>query len=222
MRRLGYGLLLIYFLLGSTGALAGGNRPFRYKNPSVWNPYRLEMNVGIGGEALFASEEFLLGIMDYWYEGPESVREMHAGCYDARISNTYSLEAAYELSIKWSMVGSFGTNRVSATFFSPYSGKELFSETDYYFDILLGPRYYWSRQSWYSAYSQAQFGATFHGPGEYWNRNKTAQSHFGFQITALGFTLGERLYAVGEFGWGTEYFAIGLITGFRFGIGYRF
>ena len=183
---------------------------------------RFEINVGIGGEALIASDEFLLGVMDVWYDGPSSVKEMYLGCYDANISATVSFEWAYYLNNRWAIVGSFGGNHVNATYFNPYSGAELNRETLYAFDIMAGVRIRYVSERLVTVYSQVQFGLTFYTPGEYWSRNATAQKKTAYQITPVGVTFGSNFYGFGEFGWGTEYIAVGMITGARVGVGYRF
>ena len=188
---------------------------------------RFEINAGIGGEALIATNEFLLGVMDRWYYGPESVTDMYLGCYDANISTTVSLEWAYYLNNRWAIVGSFGGNRVNATYFNPYTGAELNRETLYSFDIMAGARIRWYvsenvSEKFVTVYSQVQLGLAFHTPGEYWSRNSMAQNKWAYQLTPVGVTFGSNLYGFGEFGWGTEYIAIGIITGARVGVGYRF
>lgn len=183
---------------------------------------KFEINVGIGGEALYASEEFLVGVMDVRYYGPETATEMYNGCYDAEISPTVSVEWAYNLNRFWSVVGSLGGNRVRASYFDPFNNALLNSETAYMFDVLAGVRYRWKHSKNFSLYSQLQFGGTFNTPAEYWSRNKTSQSHIGFQITGLGLTFGSRLFGLAEFGWGTEYFGVAVVTGARVGLGYKF
>lgn len=183
---------------------------------------KFEINVGIGGEALYASEEFLVGVMDVWYSGPETATEMYNGCYDAEISPTVSVEWAYNLNRFWSVVGSLGGNRVRASYFDPFNNALLNSETAYMFDVLAGVRYRWKHSKNFSLYSQLQLGGTFNTPAEYWSRNKMSQSHIGFQITGLGLTFGSRLFGLAEFGWGTEYFGVAVVTGARVGLGYKF
>ena len=183
---------------------------------------KFEINVGIGGEALYASEEFLVGVMDVRYSGPETATEMYNGCYDAEISPTVSVEWAYNLNRFWSVVGSLGGSRVRASYFDPFNNAFLNSETAYMFDVLAGIRYRWEHSKNFSLYSQLQLGGTFNTPAEYWSRNEMAQNHFGFQITGLGLTFGSRLFGLAEFGWGTEYFGVAVVTGARVGLGYKF
>ena len=148
--------------------------------------------------------------------------EMYNGCYDAEISPTVSVEWAYNLNRFWSVVGSLGGNRVRASYFDPFNNALLNSETAYMFDVLAGVRYRWEHSKNFSLYSQLQLGGTFNTPAEYWSRNKTSQSHIGFQITGLGLTFGSRLFGLAEFGWGTEYFGVAVVTGARVGLGYKF
>ena len=183
---------------------------------------KFEINVGIGGEPYYAGDEFLIGVMDVWYLGPESVTEMVEKCYDIDISATVSLELAYNLNKRWAIVGSFGGDRMKVDYFDPFSGSRTGSETGYMFDVLAGVRYRYVHKPNLSLYSQGQLGVTFHTKSDYWRRNELAMNPLGFQITALGITFGNRLYGFGEFGWGTEYVAIGIFTGARIGIGYKF
>ena len=201
-----------------------GNLRFfqQYKSWRTIPKKRFEINAGIGGEALIAASEFTLGVMDVWYFGPESVTDMYLGCYDADISATVSLELAYYLNDRWAIVGSFGGNRVNATYFNPYTGAALNRETLYSFDIMAGARLQYVSKKLITVYSQLQFGLAFHTPGDYWSRNTMAQKKLAFQFTPVGVTFGSNLYGFGEFGWGTEYVAIGIITGARVGVGYRF
>ena len=193
-----------------------------FRSEAYFKMRRWEVNAGIGGEALFATHEFTLGVMDIWYSGPNTVVDMYGDCYNVDISPTVSIEGVYNLNKRWAIVGSIGGNKVDASFFNPYTDAKIGSETTYMFDILAGARYRYVHQSNMSVYSQLQFGTTFHTKGDYWSRNSQSQNHFGWQVTALGITYGSRLYVFGEFGWGTEYVAIGLITGGRFGVGYKF
>ena len=181
-----------------------------------------ELNVGIGGEAYFASEEFMMGVMDVWYYGPESISAMYRNCYDVQISPTLSLGWAYNIHDRLAVVGSFGFNRVSAQYFNPFTNEETSRETCYRFDILVGARFNWVYYREAACYSQLQIGGTFHTPGDYWSRNELSQGHLGFQVTALGLRWGSNLFCFGEWGWGTEYFAFFLITGIRIGVGYKF
>lgn len=192
-------------------------------NPiEAYDMKRFEVSLGTGTEAFFASEEFPLGMMDVWYLGPSSVVDLYEGCYDVNISVTVSAEWAYNLNYRWALVGSFGGNRVRAQYFDPISGIQTHTETTYMFDILAGARYRYIHFEKFSLYSQLQLGYTFHTPGEYWNRNKKAQNQLGWQITGLGITVGRDLFFQAEGGWGSEYFAQGMIPGIRLGIGYKF
>ena len=38
----------------------------------------------------------------------------------------------------------------------------------------------------------------------------------------IGATVGKRVYALAELGWGSEYFAVGIVCGARLGIGFKF
>lgn len=183
---------------------------------------RFEVNVGMGGEAFFATDEFLLGVMDIWYLGPDSAGAMHEMCYDADISATLSVEWCYNLDPYWSIVGSLGGNRVRAKYFNPYTGKAMADETTYMFDILVGGRYRYVHRRFFSVYSQVLLGANFHTCGDYWDRNETAKIPIAWQLTGLGLTFGNRLYGLCEFGWGSEYVAVGMITGARVGLGFKF
>lgn len=185
-------------------------------------PHRFELNLGLGGEAYFASEEFMMGVMDVWYYGPSSVAEMYHYCYDVKISPTLSMGWAYNIHNRLAVVGSFGCNRVNAQYFNPFTNEEISREMCYRFDILVGARVYWTFEKAFACYSQIQLGVTFHSPGDYWSRNELSQKHNGFQLTAIGLSMGNHLFCFGELGWGTEYFAIGLITGIRVGAGLKF
>ncbi len=183
---------------------------------------KCELNVGLGGEALFATDEFLFGVMDVDYRGPGTVGGMYSGCYDVDISATLSLDWAYNLDKRWSVVGSFGGNRVKARYFDPFSGLETGRETTYMLDILAGMRYRYMHKEKVSMYSQLQFGVSLNTKGDYWSRNSVSSNHFGWQITAFGISFGSSLFGVCELGWGSEYVAVGIVTGMRLGVGYKF
>ena len=180
-----------------------------------------EVNVGIGGEAEFATEEFLIGVMDVWYGEPSSVKEMHRGSYDVSIWPTISINGVYNLDRVWAIVGSFGLNIVKAEYFNPYTDVSTGKETTFMFDMLAGLRYKYVHEKNMSIYSQLMFGATFHSKGEYWNRNSFAEKHFGWQVTGIGVTFGSRIYGFTELGWGSEYVAI-VVPGCRVGVGIKF
>ena len=212
----------VYYLDGMDGKSLRKMSTLNIKRYPDYPLKKFDINIGLGGETFYATNEFLLGVMDVWYEGPNSVKSMYANCYDVTISPTLSIEWAYNLNKQWAVVGSVGVNRAQASYFDPFTDAELRHETLYGYDILAGARYHYVRKQNYSLYSQVMLGATFHTKGEYWKHNELANNHFGWQITGLGITGGNRLYGFGEFGWGTEYVAIGMITGMRFGFGYRF
>lgn len=63
-------------------------------------------------------------------------------------------------------------------------------------------------------------GANIRGKGHYWKLNKRGRN-VGFQVTGIGATIGNRVYALAELGWGSEYFAVGIVTGVRLGVGFK-
>ena len=193
--------------------------PIRPKSSFKMNKW--EVNVGIGGEAEFATEEFLIGVMDVWYGEPSSVKDMHRGSYDVSIWPTISINGVYNLDREWAIVGSFGLNIVKAEYFNPYTDVSTGKETTFMFDMLAGLRYKYVHEKNMSIYSQLMFGATFHSKGEYWNHNSFAEKHFGWQVTGIGVTFGSRIYGFTELGWGSEYGAI-LVPGCRVGVGIKF
>ncbi len=103
--------------------------PIRPKSSFKMNKW--EVNVGIGGEAEFATEEFLIGVMDVWYGEPSSVKDMHRGSYDVSIWPTISINGVYNLDREWAIVGSFGLNIVKAEYFNPYTDVSTGKETTF-------------------------------------------------------------------------------------------
>ena len=183
---------------------------------------KFEINIGIGGQPYFASYEKPFGVEFFGHNSPNFVVELVDNCYDVDISATVSVDWAYNLDKRWAIVGSFGGNRVMASFFDPFKNTMTGSETTFMFDILAGVRYHHFNSKVISTYSQAMLGVSFHTKGEYWNRNRYANYHFLPQVTAFGITLGSRVFFLSELGWGSEYSSYSFIPGARIGLGFKF
>lgn len=186
------------------------------------SPYKYELSIGSAGEPYYAMDVFPFGVMDIWYHGTGSLEMLNSECYDVLVTPTASVEFAYHINANFAIIGSFGCSQARVTYYDPFTESPKSKEELYMFDLLAGLRLSYYRNDFLCCYSQLQFGATAHTPGTYWNYNEYANSRFGWQVTALGLSFGKRLFGSLEFGWGSEYCAIGLVTGSRIGIGYKF
>ena len=211
----------VLFLVCSSHLCAQGNKEDYYPDN------RFEIIGGFGADPLVAYNDFPAGVMDIWYFGPESVQEMFDRCYDAKYSMTYALEFAYHYKKRWDICASAGYSTVDVTYFDPFTNQQLSKDHSFTFDIQAGIRRYHKVKKSFSMYSQLTVGASFYGKSDFWDINyKYSDSniprYLAFQITGLGLSLGKKLFASAEFGWGTEYIMVGVLPGCKFGVGYRF
>lgn len=205
------------FIWSSAKGLTGTN-----SMGTIPSPYKFEFNLGSAGEPLYAMDVFPFGVMDIAYEGTSSLEELNSRCFDVLVTPALSAEFVFHINANIALVSYLGCSQAKVTYFDPFSELPTGKESLYMFDFIAGARVSYLRNDYMCCYSQALFGITTHTPGDYWRYNEYADKRFGWQVTALGFSFGKRLFGTVEFGWGSEYCAIGLVTGSRFGIGYRF
>lgn len=188
---------------------------------------RYEIIGGFGLVPIHAYYDTGIGAMDIWYNGPESVHDMYDYCYDATYSMTYSLEFAYHFKDRWDFCASAGYSTVDITYFDPFTDQELSKDHSYSFDLQAGVRRYHVIKNSFRLYSQATIGFCIHDNSHYWDiicsrLGADATRYVAFQITGLGLSFGKKLFASGEFGWGTDYCMVGVMPGMKLGVGYRF
>lgn len=180
--------------------------------------FRYELNFGLGGEPLYAWQEVPLYVESF-EEGPKTIKDMYANCYNIRIYPTASIGLAYNVYDWLAVVFSFGQSKVNIQYINPFTSSEIDREKCYMYDALVGLRFYIfhpANEEKITFYSQFLAGVTFHSPGEYWSKSYIGQKRGGFQITPVGITQGKRFFWMLELGFGTEFF------GGRIGVGVHF
>ncbi len=188
---------------------------------------QFEITFGFGGAPLVSFYEYPVGAEILSYEGPHSAQEMYDRCYDASYSMAYSLEFAYHMFDRWDLCSSMGLVTASVDRFDPFTDQKLNHEDLYTVDFQVGARRYHKIKDSFRFYSQATIGASFYSNSDFWDipreySDSKIPKHLAFQITALGLSFGHNMIGSVELGWGTEYIAIGLVSGIRMSLGYRF
>ena len=188
---------------------------------------RFEIIAGLGIAPMTAWYDTGIGAMDIWYNGPLSVQEMYDCCYDATYSPTYSIEFAYHLKNRWDLCASMGYATVTVDHFDPFSNEKLNHEDLFTFDIQVGARRYYVAKRAVRLYSQITLGACFMSKSDFWDQlikygDPFTPKNLAFQVTGMGITVGKKVIGSLELGWGTDYMQLGILPGFKLGLGYRF
>ena len=188
---------------------------------------RYEIIAGWGLVPMTVYYESGIYSMDYCHSGPETLQQLYDQCYDASYSMTYSCEFAYHIKNRWDLCASMGYATVTVDHFDPFSNEKLNHEDLFTFDIQVGARRYYVAKRAVRLYSQITLGACFMSKSDFWDQlikygDPFTPKNLAFQVTGMGITVGKKVIGSLELGWGTDYMQLGILPGFKLGLGYRF
>ncbi len=188
---------------------AAGNRE---RKPS---PYKYEVNVAWGAMPLDISSSW----GDYYYYGNNNLDYIY-GNYRGKQVTSGVISADFNIQYrKWFALGvQFNTVVISNTEMSPIEGRAVGKYSDYSLSLLPYARFTYRNREFVKVYSAIGAGLGFAHEGAPQDRADDVENRIvgRIQFIPVGFTVGRRIYGMGEIGLGTEF------MGIRLGIGYRF